>query len=494
MLPALHAQQQNVLDVGTQSQLLLDPALVHESERITFTPHPARKHPANPLLKADQPWEGWYASVFAGTVLYDAQQRVFQMWYTSPGDANYFRGVSTCYAASPDGLAWSKPPVGTRPAKNGLPHNCVGPFDCPSVFHDPREPDPARRYKLICFDVDRGYLALTSPDGLRWVEQSPKPIVPISYVDDVVTAFFDPRTGLYGVLPKQSTPVFGRVRRSIYLATSPDFRHWSRPEPAFIADRRDDLGSLARIERVRPLLSYPDNFNVMRTEFYGAGTYAAESVVVGFPWVFTINANVPQGNQEGPIEVQLAFSRDLEIWSRPFRTPIVPLGRPGDWDGGMILSASRAIDVGDEVWLYYGGANYTHGQPVLYDAATAERQKQYRTSIGLATWPRDRFVSADAPAGGGTLVTVPLRFTGQQLEINALTKSDGEIRVELTDAAGRPIADFEQSEPLVGDNLRHRVVFPGQTDLAALVGRPICLRFHLREAELYAFAFRDQRE
>jgi hypothetical protein len=134
--------------------------------------------------------------------------------------------------------------------------------------------EPSRRYKMICFDVSRGYMALTSPDGLKWTEQSCTPIVPISYVDDVISAFRDRRTGQYVALPKMMTPVFGRPRRSIYSSSSYDFRHWSKIEPALFADRRDDLGSLARLERARPLLNYPDNFNVMRTEFYGSAAYS----------------------------------------------------------------------------------------------------------------------------------------------------------------------------------------------------------------------------
>jgi hypothetical protein len=39
--------------------------------------------------------------------------------------------------------------------------------------------------------------------------------------------------------------------------------------------------------------------------------------------------------------------------------------------------------------------------------------------------------------------------------------------------------------------VRHGVAFPGGADLATLAGKPVCLRFHLRDAELYAFAFRD---
>src|SRR5689334_10013672 len=74
-------QQESVLDAGSRSQLLLDPALVHESRGVAFTPHPAHKHPKNPLLKADRPWEGWYATIFTGSVRYDPAAKRFQMWY-----------------------------------------------------------------------------------------------------------------------------------------------------------------------------------------------------------------------------------------------------------------------------------------------------------------------------------------------------------------------------------------------------------------------------
>ena len=367
----------------------------------------------------------------------------------------------------------------------------AGAVDTPSVFLDRQDPDPARRYKMVCFDVDRGYMAFLSPDGLRWTEQSPRPIVPISYVDDVISVFHDREAGEFVALPKMMTPVFGRLRRSIYLASSRDFRHWSKPEPAFFADRRDDLGTLARLERVRPLLRVPDNSNVMRTEIYGAGAYVAESCTIGFPWVFTVSANVPKpGNQEGPIEVQMAVSRDRETWQRPFRTPVIPLSRPGEWDCGMILTASQAIDVGDEVWLYYVGHNRTHAG-VLDDVVRPAGQLKNHGAIGLATWKKDRFGSADGSSTGASLTTVPLRFDGDRLEVNAAVERGGELRVEILDPAGRPIAGCAPSAPVTGDSLRHAVVFPGQKDLTSLASKPVCLRFHLHNARLFAFAFRN---
>ena len=35
-----------------------------------FTLHPAEKHPSNPVVRADRPWEGWRLEIY-GNVIYD---------------------------------------------------------------------------------------------------------------------------------------------------------------------------------------------------------------------------------------------------------------------------------------------------------------------------------------------------------------------------------------------------------------------------------------
>jgi hypothetical protein len=238
----------------------------------------------------------------------------------------------------------------------------------------------------------------------------------------------------------------------------------------------------------------------MRTEFYGIGAYPAESCTLMFVWVFTVNSNGPFSfsyNQDGPCEIQLASTRDLEHWERPFRIPCVPLGNLGEWDCGFLCTQSQALRVGDEIWLYYSGGNYTHSTPALYQAIDPDtgeqtgRKTEYTSSIGLAIWPLDRFVSVDGPAEGGILTTIPIKFNGKRLVINAATKTGGSVVVEICDAAGRPIKDFIQSDPFSGDNLRHTVTFADKSDVSALASRAICLRFHLKNAQLYSFAFRQ---
>ena len=360
-----------------------------------------------------------------------------------------------------------------------------------SVMKDRQDPDPARRYKMICYQYDMGYCTMFSPDGLHWKEANPGTILPISYVDDVISGCWSEMYQQYVVLFKQAMPVMGRRRRSLWISTSHDFAHWSKAAPALWADRRDDYGTRIRAAKARPLLNYPDNPNVMRTELYGSGFYAAESCLIAFPWLISITTNVPKfGNHEGPLEVQLAVSRDLEHFERPYRTPAIEPGQPSEWDSGTFSTAAYAFDHQDEVWLYYSSGNYTHGAPRWYGVKN-KNAPEYQSGIGLVKWHKDRFVSADGPASGGILTTVPIQFSGQRLELNAGVQPQGRIVVELLDLSLKRLASWPASDPVRGDDLRHVVTFGEKTNVADLVGQPLVLRFHLYDAQLYAFAFRD---
>ncbi|HEY5313509.1 MAG TPA: hypothetical protein VIK18_13370, partial [Pirellulales bacterium] len=353
------------------------------------------------------------------------------------------------------------------------------------------EPNPARRYKMVCCihlpKPAGGPHTYVSPDGLHWTRTS---TAPICRSNDVITAWFDRRTSQWVALPKLSTSVRGEVRRCFGMSTSPDFAHWSEPRYIFRPDVRDDAGSLARIEASRSLLDRPDDPALLRTEFYGVGVYQHPSCVVAFPWVFTINNSGRYGNHDGVCELQLAVSRDLEVWDRPLRQPIVPLGKPGEWDCGFLVSSSEALRVGDEIRLYYGGANYTHGNPCLYRAAGTGRGTRYTSSIGLVSWKLDRFVSADGPAEGGRLTTVPIQYRGSRLVLNASTADGGSVAVSLFDLHGQCLA---RSQPISGDHLRHTVQWNSAADVARWAGQPVVLSFELKKAQLFSFAFDDAR-
>ena len=479
------------INIGSKAQLFVDQMLVKSSEEITFILHSGQKHPANPLLKADQPWEGWRISIY-GNVIFDEAQGKFRLWYTTDVTKD-FPNFSVCYAESQDGIRWNKPLIGTiDAARGGRQHNAVlNDALLPSVIKDDHDPDPQRRYKMVAYvhkdKPEGGPHTFTSPDGLQWTRLSHEPIC---RSNDVITVYYDEERRLYVAFPKHSTDVRGQVRRCFALSTSKDFVTWTTPRYVFKPDLIDDAGSLARIEQVRAQLDVPDDPKLMRTEFYGIGAYPTESCTLAFPWVFTINNSGRYGNHEGPSEIQLASTRDLQTWERPFRTPIIPHGLPGEWDCGFLATQSRALRVKDEIWLYYAGANYTHGSPCLYK--DIDRGTKFTGSIGLATWKLDRFVSADAPAQGGTITTVPFIFSGKRLELNAVATQPGAgITVEFIDAEGHSNLTWGTSERMTGDALRHTVVWKNQPDLKSLAGKPVSLRFKLNDAALFSFAFRE---
>lgn len=485
-LPALAAE--SPFDVGSRSQLFVDTVLVDATDGVAFTLHPARTHPENPILKADQPWEGWRVEIY-GNVIYDEQEKLFKMWYYAE-EPEGFPKLGMYYATSQDGVHWEKPLIGEVNSPKHARHNVVAEgILLPSVIKDAADPDPARRYKMIGYDYafkSHGYHTWVSPDGLHWERLSDDPIARGA---DVITGYFDEIRKEYVAFPKINHEVRGFDRRVFWLITSPDFVTWSEPQLVFTPDLRDDAGCLARIEEVRPVLDVPDDPVLMRTEFYGIGAYPAESCTLAFVWMFTVNNNARYGNQEGPGELQLAVSRDLLHWERPFRQPCVPRGKLGEWDCGFFGTQARALRVGDEIWLYYGGSNYTHGTPCLYRDEGTGRGTEYTGSLGLAIWDLDRFVSVDAPPGGGCLTTVPIAFTGQRMEINA--RVAGSLTVSLCDAAGKPWPGFEASDTIQGDNLRHAVTWAGNRDVSSLRGKPVVVRFTMGDAELFAFAFRE---
>ncbi|RIK75932.1 MAG: hypothetical protein DCC67_14565, partial [Planctomycetota bacterium] len=244
-------------DVGDRAQLFVDQFLVREARGVAFTLHQGKKHAANPLARADQPWEGWRLEIY-GSVLYDAEEKLFKMWYIGESLED-FPHYATLYAESDDGIAWRKPLLDVVPSARGGRTNAVAEgYILASVILDRSDPDPQRRYKMICWKQKPPYGAhlLTSPDGLHWEQVSEQPICPSA---DVVTGFYDRQRGLYVAFPKINHQVRGFDRRCFAVITSRDFARWTEPELVLVPDPRDDAGSLARIEQVRPVLDQPDD-------------------------------------------------------------------------------------------------------------------------------------------------------------------------------------------------------------------------------------------
>lgn len=166
---------------GPWRRLFLDAMVVEQQHGLTRVFHAAEKHPANPVLRHDRPWEGGQTRggpYLYGTVMWDDGK--LRMWYHCQHG-----GYRNCYAESTDGLTWTKPNLGllefdgstennlfltvTQDPDEQPPYKNVGQCHNPSVIKRPWESDPSRRYVLFCYGVDyRHARAAFSPDGLSW--------------------------------------------------------------------------------------------------------------------------------------------------------------------------------------------------------------------------------------------------------------------------------------------------------------------------------------
>ena len=107
------------------------------------------------------------------------------------------------------------------------------------------------------------------------------------------------------------------------------------------------------------------------------------------------------------------------------------------------------------------------------------------------TYRVDGFVALHAGPAGGEMVTRPVRFQGNSLEVNFRTSGQGTLRIELQDAAGQAIEGFqlENCPAIRGDSISHTVKWTGETNLGNLAGAPVRLRFALQDADVFSFRF-----
>lgn len=438
--------------VGTHAQLFLDDRVVERTDNLKRTVHQPVPHPANPVLTTDKPWEFTCVTLW-GTVLYDEQDRLFKMWYQTWGNLPPpAKPTFVCYATSTDGLKWDKPDLGIVPF-NGDPHTNIvlAPqtpwLDSPTVVKDLADPDPAKRYKMaFCEsapDVEPGIWHATSPDGIRWTRM-PRPVV---RAGDRNSMFYDTGRKQWVVITRK--PGYGN-ERTVGFAEGDEFGKYGPMRLVFRKDEKDPAES----------------------DLYSMPTFMYEGVRIGCVEVYE--------HATGREITQLAWSHDGEHWQRdPERQPFMLWGEPPAFDWARRTPHNGPPIVReDKLWIYFGGRSTLKRSP---------DPRRIVGAIGLATLRLDGFCSRDAGDTQATLLTKPLRFEkADALMVNADVQANGSMTVELLDDAGTSIAT---SEPVRGDNVRHPIRLNGAS-LAACAGRPVRLKFTMRNAELYSFRFR----
>jgi hypothetical protein len=103
----------------------------------------------------------------------------------------------------------------------------------------------------------------------------------------------------------------------------------------------------------------------------------------------------------------------------------------------------------------------------------------------------DGFASLRSGYAGGHAVTRPLVFSGRELSLNFSTSAAGGVKVGFEDAAGKAISGFsvEDCVTQIGNELDRKVTWKSGTDVSSLAGKPVRLRFSMKDADIFSFEF-----
>lgn len=457
--------------------LLIDDFLIESSagiERKVQQPQRFLKKPVVTSKLEHQNWQPWL------TVQHDPSRppdKRFRMWYDADVIDDPAEGASATklgYLESPDGIHWPGPYLRLEKIESIL-------FGGSVLDDGPRHPVPAERFKLMYYRNGGGGLhgpvVAFSPDGLAWtMHNDSRPILPVGGGDDSWHAGYDPVRKRYFLIGKVYGPhtwtnaegkkVTANIRR-YGVSFSQDFKTWSPLKVVFSPDEKDPgvtqwyaaVGFQARGDLILGFLQ------VLRDDLTAEGAPQA-----------AIDCNF--GNPgAGMGHTVFCWTRDGgETWQRDRQTDafLEPVPEVGAWDHAHAW-VSSAVPVGDEIYLYYAGYRWGH-----------KYQRSLDRQVGLVKTKRDRYVARQAGREGGSLKTRLLTLDADALTLNA-NAENGEIRVQITDAAGQPIAGFTFADcrAITSDSLAAPVEWTG--DLKSLRGRAIRLEFSLKNASLFAF-------
>ncbi|MDQ7065093.1 MAG: LamG domain-containing protein [candidate division KSB1 bacterium] len=500
LLFAGNQKTQTPVRLGSRKYLLIDDALIEKMENITFAVNPPRVE----------------------EVVIDSIRGPFRKHLTvvedDSGRIRIYNSVEKDYLQvliSTDGIHFTAPDLGREyfGRKNIVIPAPVGGLGTP--FLDPNGPSE-ERWKYISDFHRRGIYLFVSPDGLHWKRHSTY-VLPFRSGTQSC-AFYDDQQQKYLAYHRTDVLQFpgGETRRETAFTESESiyppwpFRPLSPeqvqklkkkfplrdPQPWFL-----DNGPLTPggFSFEYPHLFTPvDTLDPADTDIYVTKAIKypwAPDVYLAFPIVyFHYEVEQPaarralmdsvRGRGSGPIETQLAVSRDGFHWRRYPRPAYVGIGRYGGRDIKTAYLAQGMVRRGDEIWQYFFAETQYHSAWIK----RPEGRAVFRVVQRL-----DGFVSADAPYDRvGRIVTRPLIFRGDRLRLNIDTDAAGYAQVGILDENGKPFPGYSVEECVYinGDAVAYEVEWLQRgSDVSALAGKVVRLDIRLRGARLYALQF-----
>ena len=459
------------LDIGSRRELFVDRTVVDTLTGAELRLQAPR--PAGVVFRFDRPWEGIVSGYV--TVLEDAGR--FLLYYrgrpsTNHADASEEAREVSCVAQSPDGIHWTRPNLGLFEVAGTRSNNVclVEPKTvthnfCPFIDRRPGVPAD-QRFKAVGGTGAAGLFGYVSPDGIHWKPVQPEPLITQGQFDSQNIVFWSEHEQRYCCYFRTWTNNVRWIARS----TSSDFLHWSVPEPMQFGDAPPEH---LYINQTQPYARAPHLYVGIAARF-NPGRQAltpeqVRSLDLEAPW------NYP-GLRQDDSDAVLITSRGGNRYDRTFLESFIrPGSDPRNWVARANYPALGLLQTAPDELSMYVVRHY--GQPSIH--------------LERLTLRPDGFASLHAGYQPGECVTRPLVFSGDSLELNLSTSAAGSVRVEIQDDTGKAVPGFALSDcpELIGDSLARDVHWSDGKTLQQVAGRPVRLRFVLKDADLFSFRF-----
>jgi len=438
------------IEIGSRLELFVDDYVIEEmsgdAQQCLHKPEPREV-----ALVADKPWEGNTSAYY--TIFQDGD--LYRMYYRGSHYDTETRKAThpemTCYAESKDGIHWTKPSLGLVEFEGSTENNIVWNGTGTHNFTPFKDPNPAcspdAKYKALAgasHGYKKGLYAVKSADAIHWTLMSEEPVITKGAFDSQNLAFWDPTRKRYADFHR----TFHDGVRAIMTCTSPDFLHWTEP---VLLEHPGAPKEHLYTNAIRPYDRAPH-------------------ILIGFPTRF-----LPKTQQVEPTFMSSRDGRTFHRWTEA----LIPITAPEDRDGNRSNYMTWGL-----VQLPGNDREYSVYATEAYYTGPDSRVRRF-------TYRVDGFVSVRASAQGGRLVTKPLVFAGKKLVVNFAARGQGSVCVELQDADGKPIPHFAlvDAVPLSGDEIAQTVAWKSGDDVSSLAGKPIRVRFELKDADVFSFRF-----
>ena len=369
-------------------------------------------------------------------------------------------------AESLDGINWKRPSLGLYEFNGSKDNNIVWTGSGGHNFSPFKDTNPAalpgERYKAVGSGRVGGepvLLGYVSQDGIQWRQLREEPLLTDGKFDSLNVAFWDLVRNHYVALYRD----FRHGIRTIKYSKSKNFLDWT-------AGEWGDFGETP-----------PEHLYTNGTVPYFRAPHLYLALPRRFlPW----RQLYPDAPVPGASDGVFMSSRDGVHWDRSFLESFIRPGLdPRNWPQRTNTPARGIVaTAGDEISLY------------------VERHRSSPTNhLQRLVLRTDGFVSVRSGYPGGEMITKPLIFQDDNLILNFATSAAGSLRLEIQDASGAPLPGFAlEDSPLIWGNEieqtvrweRNHAKATSDKPLARIAGRPVRLRFVMKDADLYSLRFK----